>query len=184
LTSSNFTIRLPLSSTNFLEWGVETMASEQAGGATRATRARQLNIRVDEDTYDRIIAVVSTEGRTQNGAIAELIRRGYEADLRFGDVFGSVAGFALARALVTAAEAATAGRGADRGRWLQDQEAYETAAAAMTQLLHLLKPGVLRQAAARIEDAQQRLQAQGVVADIEHAHRTAGARDKRAGGRN
>jgi hypothetical protein len=156
--------------------------AEQAGATTRAPKRRQLNLRIDEQTYEVIRGIADAQGKTLNAAVIEMTRRLHEADQRLAEVFGSVGGFAMARALVAAAEAAAAAEGAEGGRWVQDAKSYDLAAAAVMQTLQVLRPGKLRAALARVEAPRQRLEAQEAVDGIERARAHLRERDKRAAG--
>jgi hypothetical protein len=117
---------------------------------------RQLNLRVDGRIYDMVWGVASREGRTMNAAAAELIRRGHDAERELKNVFGSVAGYAVARALLAAAEAAVAKNGADGGMWLHHVDFFDQAATAIVRTLDTLRPGEVQEALAAVAVARQR----------------------------
>jgi len=60
--------------------------------------------------------------------------------MRADEAFGSYQGHVIARALLSAAEAAVARHGADKGMWLYDPGFFQLARAAMDQVLDMLDP--------------------------------------------
>jgi hypothetical protein len=116
---------------------------------------RQLNLRVDGRIYDMVCGVALREGRTMNAAAAELIRRGHDAERELRNVFGSVAGYAVARALLAAAEAAVAKSHAGEGLWLHNADFFDQAAAAIVRTLDTLRPGEVQEALAAVEAARR-----------------------------
>ncbi len=142
---------------------VKKPAAKPVGTVRRMPPRRQLNLRLDAEAYETIRAMADAEGRTLNGAVAEMARRLRETDEKLTAAFGSIAAYNVARTLIAAAETAALEKGAEGGRWVLDAEAYKLAAVAITQTLHLLKPGKLQAALARFEDARQRVVVREVV---------------------
>jgi hypothetical protein len=104
-----------------------------------STERQPITGRLRPGLRDRMWQQAFAERRSLNTMLNELIERGLAADRAHADIFGSPAGFAVARALIAAAEA-TATRGDAGGEWIYDAEKFDRAAAAITQMLTNLRP--------------------------------------------
>jgi hypothetical protein len=123
----------------------------------RARVPQPVSLRFRPGLRDQVHVVAAAEGKSLTEAVNDLIERGLTADQRLADVFGSPAGFAVARALLAAAEAAALQQGADQGRWLLDPEHFSTAAAALCSALDSLRPRPeVQSALAEIERSRKR----------------------------
>jgi hypothetical protein len=122
-------------------------------GQTEADR-QPISLRLRPGLRDRVWATATIEGKSLNAIVNDLIERGLT---RPDDMFGSLNGYNVARALLAAAEAAVTKYGAEQGLWLYDPENFDRAAAAMRQMLETLRPvPEAQEALAEIEEARKR----------------------------
>ena len=98
---------------------------------------QSISLRLHAGQRDRIWGLANAEGRSLNDMVCDLLDRGM---MRGDEAFGSHQGFTIARALLSAAEAAVARHGADKGMWLYNPEFFELAKTAMIQILEMLDP--------------------------------------------
>jgi hypothetical protein len=138
-------------------------------GQAPPVERQPVSFRLRAGLRDQAKEAALREGKSLSEMINDLLERGLDADRPLYDVFGSPAGFAVARALLAQAEAVAVKSGADQGLWLHDVEIFDRVAEAIGRTLETLRPVPEAQAAqAAMTEAQ---------AALEHA-RTA-ARPKR-----
>ena len=124
-------------------------------------RPQPISLRLHAGQRDRIWGLADMEGRTLNDMVCSLLDLGM---MRGDESFGSYQGYKLACALFTAAEAAAAKHGADRGMWLYQPDFFQVARAAMNQVLDMIDPAgsvELKEAVVEVEQARKRHAAGG-----------------------
>jgi hypothetical protein len=99
-----------------------------------------ISMRLRAGLRDRVWVKATAEGKSLNEMVNDLLERGLEADRQQAQIFGSVAGFNVARALLAAAEASVVKEGGDQGVWLYEPEAFNRASAAIMSMLDMLRP--------------------------------------------
>jgi hypothetical protein len=115
-----------------------------------------ISLRLRPGLRDRIWAAAAKENKTSlNEMVNDLLERGLDADQRQTETYGSVAGAAVARTLISAVEAVVAKHGADQGLWLYDPENFDRATNAINQVLEILRPET-QTALAEVEAARKR----------------------------
>jgi hypothetical protein len=114
-----------------------------------------ISLRLRPGLRDRIWGAATREGKSLNEMVNDLLERGLELERRETDVFGSVAGAAVARTLLSSVEAVVAKYGADQGLWLYDPENFDRAVNAIQQVLEILRPET-QTALAEVEEARKR----------------------------
>jgi hypothetical protein len=133
------------------------MARKRDVNVTPETGRQPISLRLRPGLRDRVWGVALAENRSLNEMVNVLIERGLDADRHNSLIYGSVPGFAVARALLTAAEAAVVKYGADQGLWLYDLENFDRAAGAIRQTLDTLRPvPETQEALAEVEAARKR----------------------------
>lgn len=144
------------------------MAGRRETAPTKAKgSARQpISLRLRPGLRDRLWGATLAEGKTLNETANVLLERGLDANRPLEQVFGSVAGYNVARALLAAGEAVAVRRGSDGGLWLYEPETFDEVAAAIVQMLNTLRPSREQDAPAAIEalaelDAARKRHAQG-----------------------
>jgi hypothetical protein len=100
-------------------------------------RSQPISLRLHAGQRDRIWGLANAEGRSLNDMVCNLLDRGM---MRGDEAFGSHSGFTIARALLSAAEAAVARHGADKGISLYDPGFLQLARTAINQVLDVLDP--------------------------------------------
>jgi hypothetical protein len=105
-----------------------------------AFERQAISLRLKSGLRDRVWGVALREGKSLNEMVNDLLERGLDADRIKELIAGSVAGFAVARALLAAAEAAVVKYKADGGLWLYDVENFDRAVVAINRVLETLRP--------------------------------------------
>jgi hypothetical protein len=128
-------------------------------GALPIPDRETVTFRLRKGLRARLRNAAAAEGRTMNEAANSLLEKGLRADQHLAETFGSTAVFALARALMTTAEAAVTPYGGGGGRWIFDSKQFDRAAAAINQLLRTLRPeSHLREAIVQLEEGWAQVQ--------------------------
>jgi hypothetical protein len=115
-----------------------------------------VTLRLRDGQRDLVHAKARVEGKSLNEMVCDLLDRGLAYDRHQADIFGSIPGFAVARVLMTAAEAAVVKYGADQGLWMYDIENFDRAADAIRRMLEVLRPAPeTQEALAQVEEARK-----------------------------
>jgi hypothetical protein len=129
--------------------------SEQSQRPKKAKR-QPVSVRLEPGLRDAVWGAAMMEGKSLNDMLNVLLKRGLEANRYQAEIFGSAAGFATARALISAAEAATLRHGGDQGFWLHDLEAFRLARGAINRVLDTMEPDpAVREALAVVEESRR-----------------------------
>jgi hypothetical protein len=132
------------------------MPAQEESQRPRRAKRQPVSIRFEPGLRDRVWNAAVMENKSLNDMVNILIKRGLEANRYQGEIFGSAAGFAVAKALINAAEVSVLRQGGNQGFWLYDREAFKQARVAMNRVLDTMEPDpAVREALAVVEEGRR-----------------------------